>query len=36
MRDAYLQHRANAVEDGVGSKDPIKDDFEEIDTENKQ
>lgn len=36
MRDAYLQHRENAVNDGATSnKDPISsDDFDEIDAEN--
>jgi phospholipid-binding lipoprotein MlaA len=38
MRDAYLQHRANAVDDGASSNnEPLPDDdFEEIDVENKQ
>lgn len=38
MRDAYLQHRANAVEDGANSNaEPLSsDDFDEIDAENKQ
>lgn len=34
MRDAYLQNRANAVEDGANKKDPIKDDFEDNDDES--
>lgn len=33
MRDAYLQRRENLVEDGKGSKELIKDDFEEADPE---
>lgn len=36
MRDAYLQHRASAVQDGLVPRDLIKDDFEEIDAENKK
>ena len=38
MRDAYLQHRTNAIEDGANSKDePLaSDDFEEVDAENKK
>lgn len=36
MRDAYMQRRENLVQDSSGSKEPIKDDFEEIDTENKK
>ncbi|HSG93571.1 MAG TPA: VacJ family lipoprotein, partial [Methylotenera sp.] len=38
MRDAYLQHRANAVEDGENSNaEPLSsDDFDEIDAEIKQ
>lgn len=37
MRDAYLQHRENAVQDGANSNDDklIKDDFEEVDAELK-
>jgi len=33
MRDAYLQRRASLVQDGTGSKELIKDDFEEADPE---
>ncbi len=33
MRDAYLQHRANAVEDGLNSENHADDNFEEIDQE---
>ncbi len=38
MRDAYLQHRANAVEDSNGSNnEPVSsDDFDEVDAEIKQ
>lgn len=35
-RDAYLQRRASLVQDGIVPKELIKDDFEEVDTENKQ
>lgn len=35
-RDAYLQRRASLVQDGLAPKELTKDDFEEIDTENKQ
>ncbi len=33
MRDAYLQRRANLVQDGLGSKELIKDDFEDTEPE---
>jgi len=37
MRDAYLQHRANAVEDGANSDNTTPNgDFEEVDAESKQ
>jgi len=36
MRDAYLQRRASQVQDGSVSKEPIKDEFEEFDTEKKE
>ncbi|OYY06246.1 MAG: ABC transporter [Mehylophilales bacterium 35-46-6] len=36
MRDAYLQHRASAVQDGLVPRDLIKDEFEEVDSELKK
>lgn len=33
MRDAYLQRRANLVQDGLGSKESSKDDFEDTEPE---
>ncbi|OYY82611.1 MAG: ABC transporter [Methylophilales bacterium 16-45-9] len=36
MRDAYLQHRASAVQDGFVPRDLIKDEFEEVDSELKK
>lgn len=36
MRDAYLQHRASAVQDGLVPRDLIKDEFEEVDSEIKK
>ena len=35
LRDAYLQRRASLVQDGLVPKELIKDDFSEIDDENK-
>lgn len=37
MRDAYLQHREKAVNDGATNDEPVStDEFEEIDAENKK
>lgn len=36
MRDAYLQRRANLVQDSSASKAPIDDEFDEVDTEDTQ
>jgi phospholipid-binding lipoprotein MlaA len=36
MRDAYLQHRASAVQDGLVPRDLIKDEFEDTDSPANQ
>jgi phospholipid-binding lipoprotein MlaA len=36
MRDAYLQHRASAVQDGLVPRDLVKDEFYDVDSEIKK